>query len=223
MPGPLNAHRRVSAPAGRGVVPPDFDALYRGDPDPFRVATSWYERRKAAIVLACLTRPRYRTAWDTACGTGELAAALAPRCDTVWATDAAAAAADLTGRRTAEAPNVRTSVVALPEHPSGLTRADLVVFSEVLYYLDGPSRRSSATVAAALAGEIVVVNWRALPHDAYLSGDEAVAELDAALITAGWQAAVRHQDREFVVAGWTHPEPGAPLAAAGSKQLESGS
>ncbi|HYI57876.1 MAG TPA: hypothetical protein VEX66_06885 [Microlunatus sp.] len=31
---------------------PDFDALYRQDPDPWGVASSFYERRKLQIVLA---------------------------------------------------------------------------------------------------------------------------------------------------------------------------
>jgi hypothetical protein len=51
---------------------PDFDALYRDDPDPWQVRSSFYEQRKLDIVLAGLQRPRYRSAWDPACGVGEL-------------------------------------------------------------------------------------------------------------------------------------------------------
>lgn len=34
------------------VRPPDFEALYAADPDPWHVRDSWYERRKEAVVLA---------------------------------------------------------------------------------------------------------------------------------------------------------------------------
>ena len=35
---------------------PDFDTLYRDDPDPWQVASSFYEQRKRAVLLASLTR-----------------------------------------------------------------------------------------------------------------------------------------------------------------------
>ena len=61
--------------------PPDFDAMYAADPDPWDVGGSSYEVRKRAVVLACLRRARYATAWDPACGTGHLTADVAARCD----------------------------------------------------------------------------------------------------------------------------------------------
>src|SRR6476646_3912390 len=63
----------------------DFDALYRGNPDPFGVGNRWYEQRKQQVLLASLGQRRYRLAWDCASGTGHLSAALAPRCDSVVA------------------------------------------------------------------------------------------------------------------------------------------
>jgi hypothetical protein len=42
---------------------PDFEAMYRRDEDPWRVETSWYERRKLAVLLASLPRERYRRGW----------------------------------------------------------------------------------------------------------------------------------------------------------------
>jgi hypothetical protein len=68
-------------------VVPDFDAVYRADPDPWRVRSSHYETRKLAIVLACLSRESYRKAWDPGCGVGELAALLASRAVWILATD----------------------------------------------------------------------------------------------------------------------------------------
>ena len=99
---------------------PDFDRLYASDPDPWQVATSWYERRKIDIALACLRRPRYRFAWDAACGTGELAAMLAARCDAVLASDASDRACALTTARCAQVPGVRVEQGALPALPGSL-------------------------------------------------------------------------------------------------------
>ena len=45
---------------------PDFEALYRAEPDPWRVGSSFYEQRKLALVLGALSRPRYEHAWDPA-------------------------------------------------------------------------------------------------------------------------------------------------------------
>ena len=66
---------------------PDFETLYRANHEPWRVGSSLYEQRKLEIVLACMSRPCYRLAWDPARGTGHLAVRLAERCDRVLASD----------------------------------------------------------------------------------------------------------------------------------------
>ena len=95
---------------------PDFDAIYRADPDPFEVRSSFYEARKLDLLLACLARPTYATAWDPACGVGELAARLASRCDLVLASDASLEAVRLTSARCADLPAV--TVVHQALHPA---------------------------------------------------------------------------------------------------------
>lgn len=187
---------------------PDFDALYRADPDPFRVATSWYEQRKIAVVLAALTRPRYRLAWDVAAGTGHLVAALAARCERLLATDASAVAVagwqDLPDHVTA-------AHSALPDLPPAAHGADLVLVSEVLYYLDADQRAATVRMLAGLGAEIVAVTWRHHPHDAYASGAQVLAELDTALPAAGFSVAVRHEEPDFLLTGYlpAHPTPEA--------------
>jgi hypothetical protein len=66
---------------GTDVKPPDFEAIYAADPDPWQVESSWYERPKLAVLLACLPRERYRTGWEPGCGIGVATAALAHRVD----------------------------------------------------------------------------------------------------------------------------------------------
>ncbi|KAF1018410.1 MAG: Ribosomal RNA small subunit methyltransferase A [Paracidovorax wautersii] len=125
-----------------------FDRLYLRQADPWQVATDWYECRKRALLLAALPRPRYAAALEPGCGQGELTLALAARCDQVWAVDfSAQAIARLRQRLTAPAAQ-RVSALQLqvpeqlaawwPRH-AGATRPDLIVVSELAYYL-APSR-----------------------------------------------------------------------------------
>lgn len=186
--------------------PIDFDDVYRHDPDPFGVATTWYERRKIDVVLAALARPEYDVAWDCACGTGELAARLASRCASLAATDASPEAVRLTRQRTGSDPAVRCQVNRLPDVPE-MTRPVLVVVSEVLYYLDDEGRAKTCTALASTAGqEIVCVNWRHHPRDAHVSGADAVAELDEVLTTRGWRRTVRHEEADFLLSAWQSGE-----------------
>ncbi|MCH8611935.1 class I SAM-dependent methyltransferase [Arsenicicoccus dermatophilus] len=198
----------------------DWEARYAADPDPFDVRTSWYERRKIQVVLASLTRERYAVAWDAACGTGDLAVELAQRCGSVLASDASTTAAQLAAELAWQQgiSAVTTATHALPDPPPAddLDRpVDLVVLSEVLYYLPEQDRAATArTVLDLLApgGEVVSVHWRHHPHDAHLSGADATAELHEALDAGGLTRAVHHDDADFVSAHWTRPgdaaEPG---------------
>ncbi len=180
----------------------DFESLYQSDPDPFQVATSWYERRKEAVLLAGLASSRYSTAWDAACGTGHLSWALTGRCDLVLATDSSATAVALTEQRTADSPGVRCSVSRLPDRAAGADQAELTVVSEVLYYLPDEARARTLAMLADQRGELVCAHWRHHPDDAYLSGEAANEELDKELTAAGWTTAWRHDDTDFVMAGW---------------------
>ncbi|MEP6815833.1 MAG: class I SAM-dependent methyltransferase [Marmoricola sp.] len=181
----------------------DFDALYRRDSDPFGVATSWYERRKEQILLAGLTRSRYRLAWDCATGTGQLALRLAERCAAVLATDASPRAVELAATLTADRPHVVCTVSALPRVPADANAADLTVAAEVLYYLPEPARAAAIEALADQSGELVSVHWRHHPHDAHVSGTEVTDELGDAVARQGWTPAVRHDDVDFVLAAWT--------------------
>ena len=189
------------------VQPPDFDAMYAADPDPWNVRDSWYERRKESVVLALLARERYDHAWDTASGTGDLALALSRRCGRVTASDATPRAVVLTGDLLS---GVSASVVAnrLPEVPALAEPPDLVVLSEVLYYLPEADRlRALEAVGAAArpSAELVVVHWRHHPDDAFLAGAVATEEADRLLRERGWERLVWHDDRHFVAASWVRP------------------
>nr|NLD41165.1 class I SAM-dependent methyltransferase [Actinomycetales bacterium] len=185
---------------------PDFDRLYREHPDPFLVGTSWYERRKRAVVLASLVRPTYRLAWDVAAGTVHLASDLSSRCEAVVASDASSVAVEAL---TSLPRNVTALTSALPEIPDAACAADLAVVSEVLYYLDDDARAATVANLANLSAEIVCVQWCHHPDDAYISGPEADAEL-AHRLQPTFRRTVHHTDEDFILSTFVRTEESHP-------------
>ncbi|WP_296144368.1 MULTISPECIES: PIG-L family deacetylase [unclassified Pseudonocardia] len=173
----LRAPRRAGAPAAR------FADLYAaGDGDPWDTRTSWYERRKRAVALACLPRERYRCAAEPGCGTGELTRELAARCDAVHASDYAAAAVAATREAVAGAGHVTVSGAALPDAAALPSGVDLAVLSEVLYYLSAPDLGATLdrlADAVVPGGDVLVVHWRGWPEEAPHDAREVRARFDA--------------------------------------------
>jgi hypothetical protein len=182
--------------------PPDFEAMYASDPDPWDVGGSAYEQRKRAVVLACLRRAHYRNAWDPACGTGHLTADVAGRCDRVLASDGSVTAARLAAERCATLP-VSVSHRALPAGPvDEAFSPDLVLLSEVFYYLSDEVRADTVALVdqrGATDCELVVVHWDGAPHDAWLSGRGGQTEVVAQLVARGWTQRVHHEDDGFLL------------------------
>ncbi len=181
---------------------PDFDALYRADPDPWAVRSSAYEQRKLGIVLACLGRPRYAQVWDPSCGVGALAAALADRADAVLASDASAEAVALTRELCADRPEVEVRRIPLPDPPAR-SGFDLVVLAEFWYYLDAADRRATLAMLdrhVAPDAEIVSLHWRAKPHDGWFSGDDAEREIATDLGGRGYTRTTHLVDERFTLA-----------------------
>ncbi|MGX7705995.1 class I SAM-dependent DNA methyltransferase [Methylobacterium sp. Gmos1] len=156
-------------------LPPGyFDERYAADPDPWNFESSPYERDKYAATLAALPRPRYAAALEVGCSIGVLTAALAPRCDALTALDVAEAALDQARARCRDRPGVRLIRAQVPgEWPDGTF--DLILLSEVVYYLDaGDVARLAARVRGSLhpRGDVVLVHWTGETHYP-LTGDEA--------------------------------------------------
>ena len=182
---------------------PDFDALYRRDADPWRVASTFYEQRKLDLVLGVLGRPTYERAWDPACGTGHLAARLSVRCGEVLATDLSATSIKITEETCRGLDNVVVRQRRVPGDGAADGDAfDLVVMSEFLYYLGDRDRSGVVDLIDQVTGpraEVVGVHWRHHPHDAWLSGASVQAELRTGLLDRGWQGRVRLEDPDFVL------------------------
>jgi SAM-dependent methyltransferase len=173
-----------------------FDDLYAKDPDPWRFAASAYEREKYAATLAALPQARYRDVFEVGCSIGVLTAALAPRCDALLAVDLAAAALEQARQRCADLDHVRFAQMAVPgDWPDG--RFDLILLSEVVYYLDRQDvSRLASRVAESLqpGGDVVLVHWLGETHYP-LSGDEAADLFISAPLTASTDWTVLRQER----------------------------
>lgn len=194
-----------------------FEALYAASDDPWQVRERWYEQRKRALLLACLGKPRYRSAFEPGCGNGEMTAALAPRCDQLLACDGAAGAVAAARRRLGDRPaRTRIEQRSLPlDWPAG-ERFDLIVMSELGYYFDGAALDTILALAHAHLdedGELVLCHWLH-DFDDRLISTAALHARAAAL--PGLVRTVHHQERDFLLEAWrmTPAADGAPGAPA---------
>lgn len=173
----------ASEPPAAGVGEEYFAAMYGRRDDPWRLATRWYEERKRALTLASLPARRYGAVLEVGCSIGVLTAGLAGRGDRLLATDLMAPAVEAARTRVADAPHVdveqhdvRTGVPAGPW--------DLVVLSEVAYYLTRPELVAlSGRIRDALApaGTVLACHWRHLVPEYAQTGDDVHRTLDRAL------------------------------------------
>ncbi|MBF4623328.1 PIG-L family deacetylase [Clavibacter sp. VKM Ac-2872] len=175
-----------------------FDAAYARAEDPWSVQTRWYERRKRLATLAALPDERYGRALEIGCSIGVTTAGLAERVDGMLAVDVAPTAVERARARLADAPHVRLEVRDVgADWPAGAF--DLVVMSEVGYYLDEAAfDRVLAALPDALGptGTLVACHWRHPEGDFQRTGDEVHARLAA---VPGLHVLMRHEEDDFLL------------------------
>jgi SAM-dependent methyltransferase len=147
----------------RASVPESYFAeMYDAAPDPWHLAERWYEQRKYALTLAALPLRRYRRAFEPGCSVGVLSAQLAPRCERLLSWDRRPEAVSAAARRLEPFAGAEAGYGMVPEQwPDG--EFDLIVLSEMLYYLDAEERgwlMQAAVRSLADGGHLVAVHWR---------------------------------------------------------------
>lgn len=189
-----------------GAVTEHFEQLYRAHADPWHVASAWYERRKRELLLATLGRETYLHAFEPGCGTGELTRRLAPRCTRLCAVDVASAAIGRCRARLAADGISHVDVMALdvpwqwPPTPSG--GFDLIVVSEVAYYLDDAALATfldGLDASLAQGGELVACHWRPDFSDRAQQTD---ALHDAMAALPGLSVQAQHREQAFRLDLW---------------------
>lgn len=159
----------------RGSLPPTyFDDLYARDADPWRFATSDYERAKYEATIAALPARRFAAGFEVGCSIGVLTRQLADHCDSLLAVDVADRALGKARMRCAECHNVAFGLMNVPaDWPD---RAfDLILLSEVLYYLSPLDivRTAARTRASLSPGGVVLLVHYTLATDYPCTGDTA--------------------------------------------------
>ncbi|MBF4574608.1 SAM-dependent methyltransferase [Frondihabitans sp. VKM Ac-2883] len=181
-----------------GTLRSHFEATHLHATDPWSVETSWYEIRKRAVLLAALPRERYGAVLEIGCSTGVLTEELAGRSDRILAVDLAESAVQTARERLAGLAHVR---VAQGDVSDGLPAGqwDLVVVSEVAYYLDEAVWRDLIGAIASQfteGGTVVACHWRHPASDFRQSGD---AVHHALTQHPEFTTVVHHEEPDFVL------------------------
>ncbi|WP_407541736.1 class I SAM-dependent methyltransferase (plasmid) [Deinococcus radiomollis] len=159
-----------------------FDDMYEAHRDPWNFETSPYEAGKYDRTLAALPNEKYTAALEVGCSIGVLTARLAPRCTQLLSLDLSQRALDRARERCAGLPQVRFERREMPaEFPSG--RFDLLVLSEVLYYLSPADLQlmlGRSARALLPGGHLLAVHWTPVVHDYPQTGDQVHGALLAA-------------------------------------------
>ena len=179
-----------------------FDELFAQSADPWSFRERWYEQRKRALTLACLPRRRYRSVFEPACANGELSAELATRCERLLCCDTAAAAVSLAEQRLQPFAHAQVFQGRLPrDWPD--QRFDLIVLSEIGYYLDAADL--SHLIRQALRsltpdGQLLACHWRppiaGCPLDAGQVHDQLHRQLQLPRL-------LEHQEADFMLDLWS--------------------
>ena len=172
---------------GQPPGPAHFAALYADDGDPWHVRSAAYERDKRQATLAVLDDMTFENGLEIGCGEGHLTALLARRCPTMLGVDLDPTVVKRANQRYGGVPGLQFRQARLPkEFPAG--EYDLMVFSEVLYFLTEIELRCLADAVRTAArpdSHLVLVNYLG-PTDTPLSGSDA-GDFFIACLGSGWQ------------------------------------
>jgi len=142
--------------------PKYFDQLYHNNPDPWDFESSPYERGKYRATIAMLSGRYFPRAFEIGCSIGVLTQHLGAQCGHLLAVDVAESALATARNRCAGLPHVQFEKRQIPAHWPETGPFDLILFSEVLYFLspaDIATCARKARESLAPGGVILLVNY----------------------------------------------------------------
>jgi len=171
-----------------------FSRIYESNPDPWNFRTDPYELAKYRHTREALANRHFANALEVGCSIGVLTRMLAPLSDAVLAVDIVESPLKDAAARCADQPWVTFQRMRVPdEWPD--RRFDLIVLSEVLYFLspEDIDRCARRVKDSLLPGaQVVLVNWLGQSDDP-TTGDRAAERFIAA---TGDTLAIAQQDRQ---------------------------
>jgi 2-polyprenyl-3-methyl-5-hydroxy-6-metoxy-1,4-benzoquinol methylase len=145
-----------------------FDSLYSLKKDPWNYENSDYEREKYQRTLEILCDVEFETVLEAGCSEGVFTRMMSCLCKSLTAADISSIALERAKEKNSDRCNIEYICMDLEkEELSG--KWDLIVCSEVLYYLDDPQRigtvRDKFISALTGRGHILLVHMRRLSDD----------------------------------------------------------
>lgn len=183
-------------------TPDYFEDLYSVSPDPWDYRNNGYEKRKREILLASLQKPSYDCIFEAGCSNGETSRYLAPRTRRLFCCDSAAGAVSLCQEKLLPFAHASVFQAVLP-HGWPPLKADLIVFSEMGYYLDtGDLLLSIEKISEMLTdeGEIIACHWKKRISGCQHSGNEVHQMMDRHLALG---KLVEHEEADFILSSWS--------------------
>lgn len=145
-----------------------FDAMYRADPDPWGYLSSPYELEKYARTLEACGPAPLGCVLELGAAAGVFSALLAPGCDRLTTIDFSPTAVTIARERLAGHAHVTVVEGSVPDAIPAGARFDVVVASEILYYLpDADFALALERLPGLLrdGGRLVAVHWRGQAPD----------------------------------------------------------
>ncbi len=183
----------MTRPPARSRDAAYFAALYEANPDPWDFIGSAYEHRKYQATLAALEGRQFDRAFEIGCSIGVLTRLLAPRCASLLGADIVETALAEAKQRCADRSHVRFVNLRVPEQWPAGPPFDLILCSEMLYFLnpaDIVRLAGRASDSLTPHGMILLVNYTE-QIDEPCTGDQAAEIFIAA--TAGILIPTRHE------------------------------
>ena len=181
-----------------------FDQLYETSEDPWNYHDSDYERAKYDATLQALPRPHYTSGIEVGCSVGILSGKLAPLCKDFLAVDLSEQAIKLARDNNPDLPAYIFQRCVIPlQWPS--KPYDLIVLSEILYYLKPDELQELAQHIARdcmAHGHCLIVYWHG-KTDTQFSGEAAATYFKEALKNfCEWQQIALHSTAQYTIVLW---------------------